>query len=125
MAPLRSSVDIAAPPDVVWNLISRYEHWSAWGVSITAVEPSSGRVRAGATGRVRTLVGVWLPFEITEVAEGESWSWKVAGVSATGHRVDPTAGGCRVTFFAPGWAPFYLPVLAWSLQRLARQSSEV
>jgi len=118
MASLRTSIDIATPPDVAWDLISRFEHWLSWGVTITAVDPSSGRVRTGLTGRVKTIAGPWLPFEITEVVERESWTWAVAGVRATGHRVERTEEGCRVTFTAPVWAPFYLPVLARSLRRL-------
>jgi hypothetical protein len=92
-------------------------------VSIVAVEPSSGPVTSGATGRVRTIVGMWLPFEITGIEEGTSWSWRVAGIPATGHRVEETGSGCLVTFSAPIWAPFYRPVLARSLQVLAQLSS--
>ena len=61
-----------------------------------------------------------MPFEITEVVDGESWKWRVAGVPATGHVVESTDRGCRVTFTAPSWAPFYLPVLALGLSRLER-----
>lgn len=125
MTPPRSSLDIAAPPEAVWDLISRFEHWPSWGVSITSVEPSAGQVRAGATGRVRTVAGVWLPFEIIDVSDGQSWSWRVAGIAATGHRVEPREEGCRVTFTAPKWAPFYRPVLARSLRLLSKQSMKM
>ncbi len=120
MSALRSSLDIASPPDVVWERISSFEHWPSWGVTITAVEPSTGRVQPGSTGRVKTIAGFWLPFEITEVVAGASWSWTVAGVGATGHRVEPTAEGCRATFTAPIWAPFYLPVLRTALCLIER-----
>lgn len=122
VAHLRSSRDIASPVEDVWNLISRFEHWPSWGVTVTAVEPSAGQVRAGLTGRVKTVAGPWLPFEITDVVAGESWDWKVAGVRATGHRVLPTRSGCTVTFTAPIWAPFYLPVLARALRLVERAS---
>ena len=101
MAPLRSSLDIASPPDVVWDLISSFEHWPSWGVTITAVEPSAGRVRTGSTGRVKTVAGLWVPFEITDVLES----------------------GCRVTFTAPVWAPFYLPVLTRALHLIGQEST--
>ncbi len=123
MAQLRSSLDIASHPGVVWDLISRFEHWPTWGVTISAVEPSVGRVQTGLTGRVKTVAGLWLPFEITAVVEGEQWSWKVAGIHATGHRVERTEEGCRVTFTAPIWAPFYLPVLERALTLLERAST--
>ncbi len=123
MAPLRSTIDIASPPDLVWELISRFEHWPTWGLSVTAVEPPAGQVRVGTAGRVKTVLGLWVPFEVTSVIEGESWDWKVAGIPATGHRVEPLENGCRVTFTAPPWAPFYLPVLSRSLALLERATS--
>ena len=121
MPALRSSLAIASPPETVWDLISCFEHWPKWGVTITAVEPSTGRVQPGSAGRVKTIAGFWLPFEITDVIDGESWSWKVAGIAATGHRVAPTAEGCKVTFTAPIWAPFYLPVLTAALGMIERE----
>ena len=122
---LRASLDLASPPAVVWDLISSFECWPAWGVTITAVEPSTGRVRPQMKGRVKTVAGLWLPFEITGVIDGESWSWKVAGVPATGHRVEPVDQGCRVTFTAPIWAPFYLPVLSKALRLVEQESAKL
>lgn len=113
-----STIEIEAPSERVWTLIAGFEHWPEWGLSIRQVEPTTGRVAAKRRGRVRSAIGVWVPFEITAVEEGRSWNWKVAGIDATGHRVAPTPGGCNVTFTAPGWAPFYVPVLAISLRRL-------
>ena len=50
---------------------------------------------------------------------GRFWIWDVAGIGATGHRVDPLAGTrCRVEFTAPWIAAPYLAVLRISLQRL-------
>ena len=124
MAPLSASLDIASPTTVVWDVISCFQHWPAWSVTITAVEPSTGRVRPELKGRVKTVAGPWLPFEITDVIEGESWNWKVAGVPATGHRVEPIEQGSRVTFTAPIWAPFYLPVLSRALDQIEQESKK-
>jgi hypothetical protein len=121
---LRSTIDIASPPGRVWDLIARFEHWPAWGTTVEAVEPPAGQVRVGVKGRVKTIVGPWLPFEITAVIEGVSWGWKVAGIPATGHQIEPIDTGCRVTFTAPVWAPFYLPVLHRALVRLERSAHE-
>ena len=60
---------------------------------------------------MQTAVGLWLPFRITDFEQDAAWSWIVAGIPATGHRVraiDPQ--NCRLTFTVPAWAPFYLPV---------------
>ncbi len=124
MAPLRVSLQMNAPPEIVWDLISRFEHWPSWGVSIRTVEPSTGRVQPGLKGRVKTVAGLWLPFEITDVVDGESWHWTVAGVGATGHAVEPIGEGSRVTFSAPIWAPFYVPVLKRALRLIEQESAK-
>jgi hypothetical protein len=46
------------------------------------------------------------------------WAWRVAGVPATRHGVEPRDGGCRAWMSAPVWAPAYLPVLALGLRRI-------
>lgn len=124
MAPLRVSLRIPSPPELAWDHISLFDHWPSWGVTITAVEPPSGRVRPGIEGRVKTIAGTWLPFRITDVRDGAFWTWRVAGVAATGHLVEPDAEGCRVTFTAPWWAPFYLPVLSRALRTLSRMLAD-
>ncbi len=76
-------------------------------------------IGAHTTGRVLTPVGVGLTFVVTSYDEGRSWGWEVAGVRATHHLVEPAGGGATVTFGAPWWAPWYLPVLEVALRRLA------
>jgi hypothetical protein len=128
----RCAVDAPAP--VVWRLLVDLDAWPRWGPTVSAARlDDGGRVlSAGATGAVRTPVGVWLPFTVTalteppwpgaaDAAEPWAWSWRVAGVPATRHEVRATgAGSCVVAFGAPVWAPAYLPVLAVGLDRIAR-----
>jgi len=78
-------------------------------------------VRRGDEGRVKTKLGLWVPFVITEVEEGRAWRWSVAGVDATGHLVEAHPHGCRVTFTAPRWALPYELVLRPSLAALSRR----
>lgn len=111
---------IAAPPDVAWRLLTDLDTWPDWGPSIVgaSIDEGPGELRLGARGTVRTVVGVPLPFEVTEFVEGERWAWTVAGVPATGHHVEPTADGCVVTFTVPWWAPGYLLICAIALRRI-------
>lgn len=113
--------DIAAPPAAVWERLARTRHWPDWGPTVVAVDPADAEVVPGLRGSVTTPVGLRLPFAVTEVVPGRSWSWEVAGVEATGHHVDPTPTGCRATITIPTWAPFYAPVCAWALRRLESQ----
>lgn len=90
------------------------------GASIETGSDDTGELRLGTRGRVRTAAGVSLPFEVIVFEEGRRWAWKVAGVPATDHRVDPTPGGCTITFGVPWWAPAYLTVCAIALRRIEK-----
>ena len=117
---------IAAPAPVAWDLLTYVDVWPHWGPSVlgATLDGGAAQVTAGATGRVRVPPGVWLPFEVTDFEEGRSWAWSVAGVPATGHRVETTDKGCRVTFLMPWWAPAYAVVCALALLRIERLADE-
>ncbi len=80
----------------------------------------------GSRGTIAPVIGPRLHYEITGFEPMRSWTWKVAGVAATGHRIagrpgpSGTTRRTEVVFDAPWWAPFYLPVLWLGLRRLAR-----
>lgn len=110
---------IAAPSETVWNLLVDLEAWPKWGATVTAARLDEGDVLTlGVTGLVWTPVGIPLPFTIDEFVPGRSWGWRVAGVPATRHGVDPEGDGCRVWMTGPLWAPAYVPVLALALARI-------
>lgn len=128
--------DMAVEPSVAWELLVDTRRWPLWGPSITAVELteideptemepthvelSGRRIRAGSIGRVRTALGVWLPFSVTHFEPGRSWAWRVAGVPATTHRVVPHERGCRVEFGMPVLAAPYAVVCQAALRRIER-----
>lgn len=120
---MTTSVEIAASSDAVWPRIARFEHWPAWGPSVKAVDVDVDvdvdEVATGVTGRVQTTPGPWLSFEITGVSPGRSWSWRVAGIPATNHRITGLGPErCLVAFSIPWPAAAYLPVLRLGLRRL-------
>ncbi len=124
MPDVRLEVGVAWPH--AWAAFARYEHWSTWGPSVTAVEPGSGEVRAGDTGRVRTPVGGWVPFRIDEVDPGRRWSWRVVGLRATAHRVEPAGPDRSVLVFeVPWWAAPYAVVCRLALGRLAAVAQQL
>jgi len=124
MATVSVGRDVAAPPAAAWDVLTNTRFWPMWGPSVLAVDPADARIGPGSTGRVRTAVGVWLSFAVTDWHEGRSWSWRVAGLPATGHRVEPTADGCRVSFDVPAVAAPYLLVCRIALGRIARLALE-
>lgn len=121
MGPARSEIDIGAPADRVWRLLTEFRTWPEWGPSVRGAESDAEAVAAGVTGRVRTALGVWLPFAIDRVEEGRYWDWSVAGLRANGHRVSPlSADRTRVVFTVSRLYLPYVQVLSWGLRRLKR-----
>src|SRR5207302_6588609 len=92
--------------------------WPEWNVLIAAVECDDKNIRLGSEGRVQTPLGMWLPFAVTSFEEGHHWGWRVMGIPATGHRVEPRAGQPGSSFAAvsvPLAAAAYAPIAELTL----------
>jgi uncharacterized protein YndB with AHSA1/START domain len=113
---------IAAPPEAVWELLVDLDAWPQWGPSITRAELDQPyeELTSHATGVVHTSLWVRVPFVVTDFDPGRYWAWKVAGIPATSHRVDPVADGARVTFGVPWWVAAYLTVCSLALRRMEK-----
>ena len=117
------SLNIPTCAQVAWHLLIDANEWSRWGPSVRAVDTPEWLIGPGMRGRVQTSVGLWLPFEITDWVPGAAWAWRVAGIEATGHRVEPLGPAhCRVSFLVPRWAPLYRPVCMAALHRIAERA---
>jgi hypothetical protein len=124
---LELSRKIDAPPGAAWTLLVETARWPEWGPSVRAVDCEDERIRAGSSGRVRIPGGLWLPFEIDAVSPlpddpstGDSgrWTWHVARIPATGHRVEACPRGARVVFELRLFAAGYAPVCERALNRI-------
>lgn len=122
---------VSAPSNRVWRLLADTREWPKWGPSVRRVESPHRFIEKGDRGRVKTAAGVWLPFEITEFEPERYWAWKVAGVRATGHRVEPlddtgsnpdNPAGCRLIFEVPAMAFPYLSVCRWAAGRIRKMA---
>jgi len=117
------SREIPVSRDRAWDVLTDTDQWPSWGPSVRGVEASDRYIERGTTGRVKTPVGIRVPFEITDCAD-RRWTWRVAKIPATGHRVDEVEddreGGeaCRVVFEVPLLAGGYVPVCQRALERI-------
>ena len=110
-----------APAPLVWRLITDTLTWPLWGPSVRAVDCRERFIQAGFAGRIRTPLGIWLPFAIEAFEPEQYWDWRVAGVVATGHRVTPVdPHHCTLTFSVPIWAIGYGFVCQLALNRIGR-----
>lgn len=114
-----------APPAEVWHLLIDTHAWPLWGPTVSAVDSPQRCIAAGLRGRVRTAVGLWLPFQIVTFEPERYWDWRVGGVKATGHRVEPAGPAqCRLTFTVPVWAAPYRRVCRAALGRIEHLLAE-
>ena len=95
------TVDIGAPPEVVWAVLSDVESWPAWTASITSIRPlSPDRLQVGSRVRIeqpRLPATVWT---VSDLVEGERFTWTSSspGVhTCASPCVVGTAAGSRVT----------------------------
>jgi hypothetical protein len=114
-------VEIDAPAATVWRLLVDLDAWPRWGPSVRRASVEGGVLAAGARGKVATTLGFSLDFEITDFEPGVGWAWKVGGINATDHRVEPLGPDrCRAGFGVAWPAMPYLAVCQVALRRLER-----
>ena len=126
---------ISAPPERIWQILTDTALWPIWGPSLREVSCAERHITQGSTGSVKTLFGVWVPFEVTHLEQGRCWEWKVMGVPATWHRVEPVwdedrldVVGTTLTFGLPALALPYALVCRRALKKidaLVHQESHV
>jgi len=108
---------IPADRDAVWDLLCDTQRWPEWGPSVSDVRSSERVIDAGTTGKVQVAGGPWVPFEVV-TCEDYLWTWRVAKIPATGHRVEDAPGGCRVVFEIPLAAAGYAVVCERALSQI-------
>ncbi|MGM0447662.1 MAG: SRPBCC family protein [Methanobacteriota archaeon] len=112
--------DVDAPAEPTAKALRDTRRWPDWSPSVRGVESADRYVQTGTIGRVR-VAGVWVPFRVT-AATRLRWDWAVAGVPATGHRVERYSGEpdrCRAVIEVPLLAAPYVPVCRRALDRFA------
>lgn len=121
---LERSIEIAAPPAVVWEVMSGVERWHEWTASIESVERlDSGPIGVGSRALVRQPKLRPATFEVTEFNPGRNFVWttRSGGLDALAdHRVEVIPAGTRATLTVrfTGWP---LILLGWWVRRLTER----
>ncbi len=91
------SVEIAAPPQLVWDVFSDVERWPEWTASVTSLVGLDGAALAvGRRFAIKQPGMQKLVWKVTEIDPGSSWTWvqRSPGVLVTArHYVTAQAGG--------------------------------
>lgn len=96
------SIEIEAPPGVVWDVLTDIEQWPTWTDSVKSIEVlDEARLATGLRARLDILgaptAGTW---EVTSYSEGREFTWenRAPGVRTNAwHTVEPDGNGSRVT----------------------------
>ena len=95
------SVDIAAPPDTVWSVMSDAERWHEWTASVTSIRLLDGRpLGVGSRALIRQPKFPPAMWTVTALDPGRGFVWQsgAPGMRVQAHHsLTPIAGGTRVT----------------------------
>jgi uncharacterized protein YndB with AHSA1/START domain len=94
------TVDIAAPPERVWQVLSDVESWPSWTPTITAVHLlDDPTLQLGGRAMVQQPRLPDAEYVVTELIAGRSFIWVTdrPGVRTTAsHTIEPVPTGARV-----------------------------
>ncbi len=106
-------------PSFLWDVISDTRQWPKWGPTVKNVQSTDRFIKMGSEGKVQTVLGIWLPFVVTDYNEERNWNWRVGSIQATGHRLETDLDGrCALWFDVPFWATPYLIACQMALVRI-------
>ena len=125
MKSFSATIDIKAPPQRVWAVLSDIEGWPDWTASVKSVERlDSGPLVVGGRARVRQpklRPAIW---EITKVEKGSTFTWmtRSPGVRVTGiHVIEPLKkGSASRVKLAIEFSGLLGPLLAWMTRGLSQ-----
>jgi len=94
------SLEIDAPPHLVWQVFTDVEHWPDWTPSVTSLVGRDGAdLAVGRRFAIKQPGMSKLVWKVTEIDPGSSWTWvqRSPGVQVTArHWVSAQSGGGAV-----------------------------
>ena len=105
-----TTIDIAAPPERVWEVMVDVEHWPDWTDTVTSVRRlDDGPLQVGSRATIDQPKIPETEYVVTELDTGTSFTWVATGpgVRTTArHTVEPIPGGgtrVRLSVEQAGW----------------------
>jgi hypothetical protein len=114
------SIDIAAPPAIVWAVMADAERWHEWTPSVRSIRLlDDGPLAVGTRALIRQPKFPPAVWKVTAVESGRSFTWRSGAPGVwvyARHSVEPISGGSRATLTL-----HYDGVLARLIARLTRE----
>lgn len=119
-------VEIAAPREKVWTVMTDVERWPEWTASVTSVELLDGTpLVVGSRARIRQPrlpVVVW-----TAIEAGRHFEWRNVGpglTSIASHRVEAVGAEAARVVLSFGWSGWLAPLIRLVYGDLSRRYVE-
>jgi uncharacterized protein YndB with AHSA1/START domain len=116
MRTFSTSIDIAAPPERVWAIMSDVERWHEWTASIRSIRKTdAGTLKVGSGAWVRQPKLPPAFWRVTAIEPNREFTWinKAPGIIVTArHAVEPTARGTRATL-SINYDGLFHPLIVW------------
>ena len=110
------AVDIAAPAERVWAVMSDVERWPEWTPTVTQIERlDKGALVVGSRARIRQPKLPPAIWQVTDLREGREFTWvtRSPGVRVTArHAVESAPRGTRASLSVEFSGPL-APLVAW------------
>ncbi|MDP9366315.1 MAG: SRPBCC family protein [Chloroflexota bacterium] len=121
-------IEIAAPPEQVWAVMSDVARWPEWTASVTSVERlDRAPLGVGSRARVRQPrfpVAVWT---VSALDPGRFFEWRSPApglLSVAGHRVDDAGDRASRATLSITWSGPLAPVVRLLVGSLSRRYVE-
>ena len=110
------TVDIQAPPDRVWAILSDVERWHEWTPSITKIQLlDPAPLAVGSRARIlqpKLRPAVWQVSELDQATRTLAWVTRAPGVQVLGwHGVEPNGAGSKA-MLTLHFSGFLAPLIA-------------
>jgi hypothetical protein len=97
----RVAIDITAPPDIVWSVMSDVERWHEWTASVRSIRLiGGGPIALGTRAWIRQPRFPPALWKVTAMEPGRSFTWESGAPGMrvyANHSVEPIATGARAT----------------------------
>ena len=122
---IERTIEIAAPAQRVWAVMTDVQRWPEWTPTVTSVERlDTGPLKVGSRVRIRQPrlpVAVWTVTALDAERYFE-WQNRTPGVKAVaGHRVGATGNQTTMVTLTLGWTGWLAPLIRLLYGRLARR----
>ncbi len=125
---IERTVDIAAPPQKVWTVVTDIKCWSEWTTSVTSVELLSGApFYSGSQARIRQPRLPVMVWTVTAFEPGRYFEWqniRPGLKSVAGHRVESRGSDRARVTLSVGWTGPLAPLVRLLYGKLSRRYVE-